>query len=135
MISYFQGRMTRCPKFSSPDVKFWESYFKKSFFWKSWNYILRNSKKTQTHVMEKALFPITGPSNIQLLKFWLFNFSNFLTNFVKNFMKKTSRFQNIDFESTDKVLPLHQYLWSEISWQWNNSPLNFFLKFEERFTS
>ena len=32
LVSYFQGRMTRCPKISSPDVKFWESYFKKVFF-------------------------------------------------------------------------------------------------------
>ena len=29
-------------------------------------------------------------------------------------------------ESTYKVLPLHQYFWSEISREWNNSPLNFF---------
>ena len=32
LVSYFQGRMTRCPKISIPDVKFWESYFKKSVF-------------------------------------------------------------------------------------------------------
>ena len=38
-------------------------------------------------------------------------------------MKKPPGFK-IDFESTDKVLPLHQYLWSEISRQWNNNPLN-----------
>ena len=44
-VSYFEGRMTRCPKISSPDVKFWESYFKKNVFWKSWNYILGQSKK------------------------------------------------------------------------------------------
>ena len=30
------------------------------------------------------------------------------------------------FESTDAVLPFHKYLWSEISRQWNNGPLNFF---------
>ena len=36
---------------------------------------------------EKPLFTITGPSKIQLLKFWRFNFSNFQTTFVKNFMK------------------------------------------------
>ena len=37
--------------------------------------------------LSKAVLTITGPSNIQLLKFWLFNFSNFQTTFVKNFMK------------------------------------------------
>ena len=71
------------------------------------------------------MFTITGPSNIQLLKFWLFNFPNFHITFFKNFMKILSEFK-IDFESTDKVLPLHQYLWSKISRQWNNGPLNFF---------
>ena len=40
-------------------------------------------------------------------------------------MKNLSGFK-IDFESTDKVLPLHQHLWSKISRQWNNSPLIFF---------
>ena len=64
-------------------------------------------------------------SNIQLLKFWLFNFPNVHITFFKNFMKRLPGFK-IDFESTDKVLPLHQYLWSEISRQWNNGPLNFF---------
>ena len=29
----------------------------------------------------------------------------------------------IDFQSSDKVLPLHQHLWSEIFRQWSNSPL------------
>ena len=47
LVSYFQCRMTRCPKISSPDVKFWESCFKKSVFWKSLNHILGQSKKTQ----------------------------------------------------------------------------------------
>ena len=37
--------------------------------------------------LSKVVLTITGPSNIQLLKFWLFNFSNFQTTFVKNFMK------------------------------------------------
>ena len=48
-------------------------------------------------------------------------------------MKKLPGFK-IDFESTDKVLPLHQYLWSEISRQWNNGPLIFFffLKFARK---
>ena len=46
----------------------------------------------------------------------------------------------IYFESTDKVLPLHEYLWSENSRQWNNGPLNFFFFFfetctKERFAS
>ena len=61
LVSYFQGRMTRCPKISSPDVKFWESYFKKVFFenleitfWDSlkkhrpsvtWILVVRKSKK------------------------------------------------------------------------------------------
>ena len=36
----------------------------------------------------------------------------------------------ISFESTDKVLPLHEYLWSENFRQWNNGPLNFFFFFE-----
>ena len=60
------------------------------------------------------------------LKFRLYNFSNFQTTFVKNFMKILSGFKKY-FESTDKVLPLHQYLWSEISRQWKVSwPLIFF---------
>ena len=46
-------------------------------------------------------------------------------------MKKLPGFK-IDFESTDKVLPLHQYIWAEISRQWNNSPENFFLKFARK---
>ena len=73
----------------------------------------------------KRCVHITWSSNIQLLKFWLFNFSNFQTSFVKNFMKKLPGFKT-DFESSDKVLLLHQYIWSEISRQWNNSPSNFF---------
>ena len=79
----------------------------------------------------KAVFTITRSSNIHFLKFWHFNFSNFQTTFVKIFTKKPPSFK-IDFESTDKVLPLHQYLWSEISRQWNNGPLNFFLKLARR---
>ena len=43
-------------------------------------------------------------------------------------MKKIPGFK-IYFESCKKVLPLYQYLWSGISRQWNNGPLNFFLKF------
>ena len=74
---------------------------------------------------EKAAFTITGSPDRHFLKFWHFNFSNFQTTFVKIFTKKLPGFK-IDFESTDKVLPLHQYLWSEISRQWNNGPLNFF---------
>ena len=61
---------------------------------------------------------------MQLLKFWLFNFSNFQTTLVKNFMKKLPGFKTY-FESTDKVVLLHQYLWSKISRQWNNGPLIF----------
>ena len=40
---------------------------------------------------------------------FLFWFANFQTNFVKNFMKKLPGFK-IDFEGTDKVLLLHQYI-------------------------
>ena len=81
------------------------------------------------------MFTITGPLNIQLLKFWLFKFFNFQANLVKNLMEKLPGFE-IDFESTDKVLPLHQYLWFKISRQWN-SPLIlvvfcFFLKFARK---
>ena len=54
-----------------------------------------------------------------------FNFPSFQTTFVKTFMEKLPGFK-INFESTYKVLPLHQYLWSEISQQWNDSPLNVF---------
>ena len=79
----------------------------------------------------RVLFTTTGPSDIQLLKFWLFNFSNFQVNFVKNFIRQLPGFK-IDFESTDKVLPFHQYLWSEISRQEHNNPLNFFLKFARK---
>ena len=43
------------------------------------------------------MFTITGPSNIQLLKFWLFNFSSFQANFVQNFMEKVPGFKT-DFE-------------------------------------
>ena len=39
---------------------------------------------------------------------------------------KTFLVFKIYFESTYKVLRLHQYLLSEISWEWSNSPLNFF---------
>ena len=76
------------------------------------------------------------PSNIQLLKFWLFNFSNLQATFVKNFRKKIPGFK-IYVASTDKGLPLHQYLWSEISRQRNNSLLIFFFEIctEERFAS
>ena len=48
------------------------------------------------------------------------------------FLRKYLQVSKIDFESTDKVLPLHQYLWSEISWQWNNGPLKLFLKFAQK---
>ena len=46
-------------------------------------------------------------------------------------MKKLPDFK-IDLESTDKVSPLYQHFWSEISWQWNSSPLNFFLNLHGR---
>ena len=51
-------------------------------------------------------------------------------------MKKLPGFK-IDFESTDKVLPLHQYTWSEISRQWTTALRIFFFEIctEERFTS
>ena len=71
------------------------------------------------------VFTIT---NLHFLKLWRFNFSNFQTNFVKIFTKKPPGFKK-DFESTDKVLRIHQYLWFEISLQWNNWPLTFFGNF------
>ena len=60
--------------------------------------------------------------------FWDFDFLIFPTFkqlLTKFFTKKPPGFKK-GFESTDKVLPLHQYLWSEISRQWNNVPLNSF---------
>ena len=48
------------------------------------------------------------------------------------FLRKYLQVSKIDFESTDKVLPLPQYLWSEISWQWNNGPLKFFCNLHGR---
>ena len=45
---------------------------------------------------------------------------------LSKFLRKKPPGFKLDFESTDKVLPLHQYLRSKIFWQWNNSPLNFF---------
>ena len=71
---------------------------------------------------EKAAFTISGSSNKQLLKFWLFNCSNFETTFVKNFIEIPPGFK-IYSERTDKVSALRQYLWSEFSRQWNNGPL------------
>ena len=41
----FKAEWQDVRKLPSPDVKYWESYFKKSVFWKSWNYILGKSKK------------------------------------------------------------------------------------------
>ena len=72
-------------------------------------------------------YRVVEHTTFEILTFW-FWFANFQTNFVKNFMKKFPGLK-IDFESIDKVLPLHQYIWSEISQQWNNSHLIFFLKF------
>ena len=84
---------------------------------------------------KKTAFTITGPSNIQLLKFWLVNFPNFQTTFAKNFMKKRPGFK-IDFQSAEKVLPLYQYLWAEISRQWTYGPWTFFeICMEEHFAS
>ena len=98
--------------------------FSKYFKYQTFGLIeLRNLSKGQLadriFKFEKAVFTITSSSNIHFLKFWHFNFSNFQTTFVKIFTKKPPEFY-IDFESADKFLPLHQYLWSEISWQWNN---------------
>ena len=64
-------------------------------------------------------------------KFWLFNFSNFQATFAKHFMEKLPGFK-IDFESSDKVLPLHQHLWSEIFRHWSNSPLKPFWHLDGR---
>ena len=58
-------------------------------------------------------------------------FFNFQTTFVKNFMKKLAGFKT-DFEVTDKILPLHQYLWSEILDNETTALWNFFLKFARK---
>ena len=109
-------------KFFDPSTTKWRSFK----FRKYQTFVLielRNLSKGQLadriFKFEKAVFTITSSSNIHFLKFWHFNFSNFQTTFVKIFTKKPPEFY-IDFESADKFLPLHQYLWSEISWQWNN---------------
>ena len=75
--------------------------------------------------MKKLCLRLLGRWTYIFLKFWHFNFSIFQKTFLEKFMKKLPGFKTY-FGSTDKVLPLHQYLWSEISWQWNNDPLNFF---------
>ena len=86
------------------------------------------------------MFTITRSSNLHFPKFWHFSFSNFQTTFVKIFTRKPPSFKKYS-ESADKVLRIHQYLWSEISRQWNNGPLTFFFFFffeictEEHFTS
>ena len=83
------------------------------------------------------MFTITGPSNIQLLKFWLFNFPNFHITFFKNFMKRFPGFK-IDSESTDKVLPLQQYLFYNLKFLDNETPalwIFFDIFTEERFSS
>ena len=74
--------------------------------------------------MKKLCLWLPGRQTYLFLKFWHFNFSNFQTTLVNIFAKKPLDFK-IDFEIIDKVLPLHRYLWSEISRQWNNF-LNFF---------
>ena len=68
------------------------------------------------------MFTITGPSNIQL---------DFCQRLYEKTPGKIPCFKR-NFESTDKVLPLHQYLWFEISGQWNNGSLNFFENFHGR---
>ena len=75
--------------------------------------------------MKKLCLRLLGRWTYIFLKFWHFNFSIFQKTFLEKFMKKLPGFKTY-FGSTDKVLALHQYLWSEISWQWNNDPLNFF---------
>ena len=76
---------------------------------------------------KSCVYDYRGPSNIQLLKFWFFNFSNFQTTFVKNFMKKV-----LGFKISFKVLPIHQYLWSEISRQWTMALWIFFRNLHRR---
>ena len=125
-------------KFFDPPTTKWRFF---NFFTKlNGNHILMANfsklRKYQTFVLielhnlskdshEKAVFTITGSPNIHFLKFWHFNFSNFQATFVKIFTKKPPGFK-LDFERTDIVLLLHQYLWSDIFQQWNNDPLNFF---------
>ena len=58
------------------------------------------------------------------LTFYFFQLSN---DFCQTFDEKSNRFQNIFWKYSYKVLSLHQYLWSEISQQWNKAPYDFFL--------
>ena len=60
----------------------------------------------------------------------VFELSN---DFCQIFYEETSKFRNIFWT----YWPLHQYLWSEISRQWNNGRFNFFFEIcmEERFAS
>ena len=52
------------------------------------------------------------------------------TNFeILTFYKKNPGFR-IDFGNTDKILPLHQYLWSKISRGWISDPLIFLIFFK-----
>ena len=79
----------------------------------------------------KSYFTITRPWNIQLVKFWLFNFPNFHITFSKNFMKKLPGFK-MDFESINK-----EFTASPIFIIWNFStmkqrPFEFFLKFARK---
>ena len=72
--------------------------------------------------MKKALFTITGPPNIQLLKFWLFNFSNFQTTFVKNLLKKLSFFSS-NFKNPFRDVVYYRKLRCLTLWCWNSDPL------------
>ena len=61
--------MTTCPKFSGPNFKIWRKYLKKCVFWKSWKYILRQSKKT--HMSCRQMGPISGNTTFTVkLLFW-----------------------------------------------------------------
>ena len=58
---------------------------------------------------EKAVLTITGPLNKQLLGFTTFYLFQHSNDFYQKFYEKLPGFK-INFESTDKVLLLHQYL-------------------------
>ena len=72
------------------------------------------------------MFSITRSSNLHFLKFRHFNFFNFQTTFVKIFTKKPPGFK-IDFQSTDKVLRIHQYFSTT-----KQRSFDFFLKFARK---
>ena len=109
-------------KFFDPPTTKWRPF---KFFAKlNGNHILMANFSKLRKYQTFGLIELHNLSKSQLAD-RIFKVSNFQTTFLKNFMKGFLSFK-IDFESTDKILPLHQYLWSDIFRQWNNGPLNFF---------